>query len=195
MARSRLVKLANEIDACRRCPLYRDATQGVAGEGRLKARLMLVGEQPGDREDLTGHPFVGPAGRILDQALAEAGLERAEVFITNAVKHFKHVQTGSRRKGLTPKADEIAACRIWLERELDVVKPDTIIALGATAARALLHRVVKIGAERGRPIETEAGARLFITVHPSSLLRSRAAGDYATQYRRFVRDLRRAAGQ
>lgn len=192
MAAGRLSQLAAAIDDCHRCPLYRNATQGVSGEGRLKATLMLVGEQPGDKEDLAGKPFVGPAGRMLDRAIADAGLLRDQVFITNAVKHFKNEPRGKRRIHKKPNISEIEACRWWLDQEMELVHPDVIVALGATAARSVLRRAVTIGRIRGKPLETEAGARVFVTIHPSYLLRLRDEESRHAEYRAFVADLKRA---
>lgn len=193
MASARLAAIAQHIQECRRCPLYRNATQGVAGEGTTRAVLMLVGEQPGDKEDLAGQPFVGPAGRMLDRALAEAGIPRKAVYVTNAVKHFKNEPRGKRRLHKRPNASEVQACRWWLERELDVVKPRAIIALGATAAQSLLQRQVRIGQDRGQAIPFGASAMVFVTIHPSYLLRIRDQADRDRQYLSFVDELRLAA--
>ncbi|HLT78408.1 MAG TPA: UdgX family uracil-DNA binding protein [Ferrovibrio sp.] len=195
MVAAGLAAIAQEIQGCRRCPLYRNATQGVGGEGSARARLMLVGEQPGDREDLAGRPFVGPAGRMLDDALAEAGIPRKVVYITNAVKHFKNEPRGKRRLHRRPNAAEVQACRWWLERELEIVKPKAIIALGATAAQSLLQKTVRIGQARGRSIPFGRSAALFVTIHPSYLLRIRDRADRDREYDAFVRELRQAAGQ
>jgi uracil-DNA glycosylase len=192
LPKGRLAKLADDVDACRRCPLWRNATQGVAGEGRARAVVMMVGEQPGDKEDQAGHPFVGPAGRVLDQAIKDAGLARKAVYITNAVKHFKNEPRGKRRIHKKPNTTEIEACRWWLDQEMALIHPEVIVALGATAARAILRRPVKIGQTRGKPVETEAGASIFVTIHPSYLLRLRDAVSRQAQYRAFVADLRRA---
>lgn len=192
MPSSRLSRLAAAIDDCRRCPLYRNATHGVAGEGKLKARMMLVGEQPGDKEDRAGKPFVGPAGMMLDRAIADAGLVREQVFITNAVKHFKNEPRGKRRIHKKPNTSEIDACRWWLDQEMALVDPAVIVALGSTAARAILGRAVTIGQARGKPVETEAGATVFVTIHPSYLLRLRDEESRHVQYRTFVTDLKRA---
>lgn len=191
MASGRLQTLAEAIDACRRCPLWRNATQGVAGEGRRSARVMMVGEQPGDKEDRAGHPFVGPAGQMLDRAILEAGLDRRDVFITNAVKHFKNEPRGKRRIHKKPNASEIEICRWWLEQELDLVRPNVVVALGATAASSLLQRRIVIGRERGKPIPLQDHA-VFVTIHPSYLLRIRDHDDRNRQYRQLVRDLRKA---
>jgi uracil-DNA glycosylase family protein len=188
-----LRQLAEAENACRRCPLYKNATQAVPGEGRKDARLMLVGEQPGDKEDLAGRPFVGPAGRVLDQALAEAGISRSEVFVTNAVKHFKHELRGKRRLHKRPDAHEIERCKVWLELERAIVKPAAIVALGASAARSLLGRPVTIAKTRGRPLELADGTRAFVTIHPSFLLRIQDEADKRREYRHFVSDLQQAS--
>jgi DNA polymerase len=188
-----LAELAREEAACRRCPLYRDATQVVPGEGSTGAELMLVGEQPGDREDLGGKPFVGPAGHILDRALADAGIARRRVFVTNAVKHFKYERRGKRRLHKRPNAGEIDICRWWLDLERKLVRPGAIVAMGATAARGLLGHTVTISAERGEPHPLPDGAALFVTIHPSLLLRLREEAEKAREYEKFVGDLRRAA--
>jgi uracil-DNA glycosylase family protein len=178
--------------ACTRCPLYRFATQVVPGEGPAHAPMMLVGEQPGDQEDLTGHPFVGPAGRVLDSALEEAGISRSEVFLTNAVKHFKHEMRGKRRLHKRPNASEIERCRWWLEHERAIVGPAAIVALGATAARSVLGRTVGILKVRGQVQRLEDGTAAVVTIHPSFLLRIRDAADKRREYRNFVSDLRQA---
>ena len=185
--------LAQAEADCRRCPLYRDATQAVPGEGPKHATFMLVGEQPGDKEDLAGKPFVGPAGRVLDQALADAGIDRKATFVTNAVKHFKHEMRGKRRLHKRPNTYEIERCKIWLDDERTLVKPETIIALGVTAARALTGKTVTIAKLRGKPLDLADGTRLFITVHPSALLRIEDENDMREAYRQFVADLKSAA--
>jgi DNA polymerase len=176
--------------ACTRCPLYRNATQVVPGEGPVPAKVMFVGEQPGNDEDLAGKPFVGPAGRMLDRAIGEAGLDRTTIFITNAVKHFKFEPRGKRRLHKRPNAYEIDRCRWWLDRERAVVKPDLVVALGATAARSLFGRPVTIGKMRGEIIERQDGGRFLVTIHPSYLLRIDDERDKAAEYCRFVADLR-----
>jgi len=188
-----LRRLAALEHQCRRCELYLPATQVVPGRGARRARLMLVGEQPGDREDLAGEAFVGPAGRLLADALEEAGIDAGEVFLTNAVKHFKFEQRGKRRIHQRPRAAEIDACNLWLQRELALVKPHMVVAMGATAGRALLGRPVTVGRERGLQLELPGGGALRLTVHPSYLLRLREREDRERQYRGFVADLRAAA--
>ncbi|HYC02056.1 MAG TPA: UdgX family uracil-DNA binding protein [Azospirillaceae bacterium] len=182
-----------ELQACRRCPLWQPATRAVPGEGPANAALMLVGEQPGDQEDLAGRPFVGPAGQLLDRALAEAGIVRAETYVTNAVKHFKYTPQGKRRIHQKANAGEIDACRWWLEEEIRTVKPARIVALGATAGRALLGRDVAVQRERGVVTELAKGRTLLLTVHPSYLLRLPDEAARKAEYARFVQDLRRAA--
>lgn len=189
---SDLTELDQAVQACRRCPLWRDATQGVCGEGPKRARLMIVGEQPGDQEDLAGRPFVGPAGQVLDAALAEAGIDREDVFVTNAVKHFKHEPRGKRRLHKTPTASEVSACRWWLDAERRLVKPEVIVTLGGTAALGVLGRKAAVMKERGRGIELEDGAKALLTVHPSYLLRLPDEAEKSAERHRFVTDLKRA---
>jgi uracil-DNA glycosylase family protein len=184
--------LREAVQGCRGCELWRDATQAVFGDGEAPARMMLVGEQPGDKEDLAGEPFVGPAGRVLAQALDEAGIPRERVYLTNAVKHFRFEQRGKRRIHQRPDAGNISACRPWLEAEFAAVRPAVVVCLGATAARAVLGRVVKIGAERGRPIEAE-GRTVVITIHPSAVLRLRDSSERAAAVAALAADLRTAA--
>ena len=188
-----LAALAAEAASCTRCPLYKNATQTVFGEGPVDATMMLIGEQPGDQEDLTGRPFVGPAGRVLDSALEAAGLERGEIYITNAVKHFKNEPRGKRRLHKKPDTSEIDACRWWLDNELEIVQPAVAVALGVTAARALLRRALSINANRGRLIALPGGAKGLITVHPSYLLRLREERDKRREFDLLVKDLRLAA--
>src|SRR6188472_3778965 len=157
---------------CKACDLWRSGTQTVFGEGKSKAEVMLVGEQPGDQEDLAGHPFVGPAGKLLDHALEEAGIDRAAVYLTNAVKHFKWEPRGKRRIHKKPNTAEVSACRPWLDAELALVKPRAVICLGATASQALLGRTFKVTAHRGEFIESDIAPIVLATVHPSSLLRA-----------------------
>jgi uracil-DNA glycosylase len=184
------------LDQCRNCSLWRHATQAVPGEGPNPTRLMLVGEQPGDQEDLAGRPFVGPAGQVLDRALAAAGIERAHVYVTNAVKHFKYELRGKRRLHKKPAEQEIAACHAWYESEVAAVQPALIVALGATAVRAGLGRALPILAHRGTLIEAPndhaPSARVLVTVHPSYLLRVPAEARDA-EFGKFVKDLQIAA--
>ena len=188
-----LRQLAAAEAGCTRCPLYRDATQAVPGEGPHRAAFMLVGEQPGDKEDIAGKPFVGPAGRVLDQALHDAGIAREEAFVTNAVKHFKHEMRGKRRLHKRPDNYEIERCRIWLDAERSLVKPATIVALGVTAARSLTGRTVTIGKVRGKPVDMGDGTKLVVTVHPSALLRIEDEEERHAAYRSLVADLKVAA--
>jgi DNA polymerase len=187
-----LADLGVAIRGCRDCPLWQPATQAVCGEGPADAAVMLVGEQPGDTEDLAGRPFVGPAGRLLDRALAEAGLSRERLYLTNAVKHFKFEPRGKRRLHKTPGAGEIARCRGWLDREIALVRPRVLVALGASAARALLGRSVRIEEARGAALAL-GPTRMLVTVHPAYLLRLPDEARRAADYDRFVQDLRRAA--
>ena len=189
---SNLEELEQAVQACRRCPLWRDATQGVCGEGRKKARLMIVGEQPGDQEDLSGRPFVGPAGRVLDAALEEAGIGREDTYLTNAVKHFKHEPRGKRRIHKTPLVSEVSACRWWLDSERRLVRPKVIVTLGATAALGVVGRKVAVTKERGRPMPQPDGATALLTVHPSYLLRLPDEASRKQERERFVADLKRA---
>jgi DNA polymerase len=177
--------------ACTRCPLYRFATQVVPGEGKVSSPLMLVGEQPGDREDLAGRPFVGPAGRILDQALEAAGIARSDAFVTNAVKHFKHEMRGKLRLHKKPNAYEIERCKWWLDNERALVRPRAIVALGATAARSLFGRPVTIAAMRGKVHRLADGTAAVATIHPSLLLRIQEVADKQREFAQFVSDLRK----
>jgi uracil-DNA glycosylase family protein len=177
---------------CQGCDLYRDATQTVFGEGAPRSAVMLVGEQPGDREDREGHPFVGPAGRLLDDALEAAGIERSTVYITNAVKHFKWELRGKRRLHKTPSAGEVAACTPWLLAEIAAVDPEVIVCLGATAAAALLGPEVRVTRDRGVPMQRD-GRLVVATVHPSSILRAPDAASRESAMDGFVHDLRTAA--
>lgn len=183
--------LREEAARCTRCDLYRCATQTVFGEGPLSARILFVGEQPGDHEDLAGRPFVGPAGQLFDAALAEVGIDRAATYVTNAVKHFKFVQRGKRRIHQSPQAGEIEACRWWLEREFDLIRPPLTVALGATAARSLFGKVMAIGKNRGQPLTLPGGDEAWITVHPSYLLRLPDEEAKRAERLRFLDDLRR----
>jgi DNA polymerase len=178
---------------CRACPLWERGTQTVFGEGASGARIVLVGEQPGDREDREGRPFVGPAGRLLDEALAEAGIDRTRVYVTNAVKHFKWQARGKRRLHARPSASEVRACRPWLEAELLALAPDAVVCLGATAARALLGSAFRVTQERGRPIASPLAPLVMATVHPASLLRAPDAATRERERARFVADLAQLA--
>jgi DNA polymerase len=194
MPKEPLSKLRAEAAGCTACPLYKHATQTVFGEGPAKARIVLVGEQPGDQEDLAGKPFVGPAGQLLDRALEDAGIDRKSVYITNAVKHFKFEARGKRRIHSKPNAAEIKICSVtWLARELAAIEPDFVIALGASAAQALSGKAVAIGKLRGREVEWAGGRRGFATVHPSYLLRIPDARSKAREYKEFIADLKHAA--
>lgn len=187
---TRLSELRGEIDACRACELHRDATQAVPGDGSARAGIMLVGEQPGDREDVEGEPFVGPAGRVLDEALTAAGIDRSDVYLTNAVKHFRFERRGKRRIHKKPAVTHITACHPWLEAELAIVEPAVIVCLGATAGRSVLGRPVRVAAERGQRLpDAVAGAAVVVTTHPSALLRLRDHGDYAAELSKLVADL------
>jgi DNA polymerase len=185
-----LASLRRAAADCTACGLYRDATQTVFGSGSRNAELMLVGEQPGDKEDLAGEPFVGPAGKVLDQAMTEAGINRDRVYITNAVKHFKFTRRGKVRLHKKPSADEVAACRPWLETELSVLSPDIVVCLGATAAQALLGPSFRVTRERGRFVDWPYEPRVTATVHPSSILRAQDEGTRQAELARFTDDLR-----
>lgn len=187
---SALAALDKAEAACTRCPLYKDATQVVPGEGPTGADFMLVGEQPGDKEDLAGRPFVGPAGRILDAALKDAGIDRKDVFVTNAVKHFKHEMRGKRRLHKRPNTYEIDRCRTWLDQEREAVRPSIIVALGVTAARALTGRTITISKARKAPIALADGTTLAVTIHPSALLRIEDEADKRAAFDSFVADLK-----
>ena len=190
---SSLTALRDAEAGCTRCPLYRNATQVVPGEGPKHAQVMLVGEQPGDEEDRRGHPFVGPAGRVLDSAIVDAGIERKQVFVTNAVKHFKYEPRGKRRLHKRPDVPEIEACRWWLDIERGLVKPRVIVALGATAARGVLGRSVTIASVRGEVLDGANESRVIVTIHPSYLLRLQDDESKEREYKGFVDDLRRCA--
>lgn len=181
--------LATSLRHCARCDLCRMATAAIAGEGPTAAALMIVGEQPGDQEDLAGRPFVGPAGAVLDDALRESGIDRDAVYLTNAVKHFKHIVRGKRRIHQQPNADEIETCRWWLDYEREIVRPSVILALGATAARAVMGRTVRIADVRGRPIPIDRGAVAIVTIHPAYLLRLRDRNEAGEQRSRFLHEL------
>jgi uracil-DNA glycosylase len=185
-------ELRTRARKCRACPLYKIGTQTVFGEGPSKARLVFVGEQPGDREDLTGKPFVGPAGQLLDRALVEAQIDRTHVYVTNAVKHFKWTPVGKRRLHQKPNSREIAACRPWLEAELAVLEPQIVIALGATAAQALMGPKFRVTQERGKRFEVPWAGAFFATIHPSAILRG-PPDERESAFREFVRDLTQVA--
>jgi len=183
--------LFTDARRCTRCELYKYATQTVFGEGPLDASIMFVGEQPGDQEDLAGRPFVGPAGAIFDASLDQAGIDRSTVYVTNAVKHFKFVQRGKRRIHNKPDAGEISACRWWIEHERELIRPAVTVALGATAARSLIGKVVAIGKVRGEPIMLADDSECWVTAHPSSLLRIPDQEGRREARALFVRDLKR----
>jgi uracil-DNA glycosylase len=188
-----LETLREEAAHCHACPLWKNATQTVFGQGPPHAPIMLVGEQPGDKEDLAGKPFVGPAGQMLDRALEEAGIDRGKVYVTNAVKHFKFVPRGKIRLHQKPTTDEIRACRQWYERELAAIRPKLVVAMGATAAQSVFGGITTINKNRGRLIDLADGVKALVTVHPSYLLRLPDADAKAREYERFVVDLKLAA--
>jgi DNA polymerase len=185
-----LPKLREAAATCKACPLWRTGTQTVFGEGAAHAEVVFVGEQPGDQEDLTGRPFVGPAGKLLDRALEEAGIDRSKVYVTNAVKHFKWQARGKRRIHQKPNWQEIAACRPWLDAELAVLKPRVLVCLGATAAQALLGRQFRVSKQRGELVESPLAESVIATVHPSSILRS---DNREAEFAELVRDLQKVA--
>jgi DNA polymerase len=195
MPRKTLPSVRESAKDCRACDLWKNATQTVFGEGSPKAKVMLVGEQPGDQEDRTGRPFVGPAGRLLDQALAEAGIDRTTVYVTNVVKHFKWEPRGKRRIHKRPNAEEIHACRPWLDMEVQLLKPRAIICLGATAARSLLGKAFKVTELRGTPVASPLAPLVMATVHPSSLLRAPDEETRRREMKRFIADLRALASR
>ena len=184
-----LASLREAAAGCQACPLWRTGTQTVFGEGAKKAEVMFVGEQPGDREDREGHPFVGPAGRLLDEALEEADIDRTRAYVTNVVKHFKWQARGKRRIHAKPAWSEVAACRPWLDAELTVVKPDVLVCLGATAAQALLGRSFRVTRDRGKPVDSDLAPHVLATIHPSAILRADAE-TRATERAALVDDLR-----
>jgi uracil-DNA glycosylase len=181
------------VESCRACPLYENATHGVIGRGPAGARLMLVGEQPGDQEDLAGEPFVGPAGRLLDEALADAGIDRDQAFVTNTVKHFKWVPKGRMRLHQSPNRTEVLSCLPWLKAEIETVRPQLLVALGATATKALLGEDFRVTRQRGEVFESALVPRIVATVHPSAVLRVRRQPGGEEAYQAFVADLREAA--
>jgi uracil-DNA glycosylase len=190
-----LKTVAKEAASCTLCPLYRNATQTVFGEGAARAPIMLVGEQPGDQEDLAGHPFVGPAGKVLDRAMAEAGLDRKKVYLTNAVKHFKNEPRGKKRLHKRPNRYEVEVCRVWLRQEISLVRPQLILALGVTAAVALAGRSIVLSRERGKVIEFADGQRGMVTTHPSSILRMPDQKARHAAFAALVKDLKAAGKQ
>ncbi|MGO4440945.1 UdgX family uracil-DNA binding protein [Rhizobium sp. RAF56] len=185
-----LLDLRHQAESCERCDLYRNATQTVFGEGDAQAKVMLVGEQPGDKEDIAGRPFVGPAGTILDECLAAAGVDRSLCYVTNTVKHFKFEQRGKRRLHAKPNAGEIQRCAWWLGGEIDVLKPELIVALGATALQSLLGSSIGLKKERGRTLDSPSGLPVLITIHPSYLLRIRDREEAQLNKRLFIEDLK-----
>ena len=190
---STIAELRDAAEQCTACDLYRNATQTVFGEGPEAARVMFVGEQPGDAEDLAGHPFVGPAGKLLDRCLVEAGIDRKQTYVTNVVKHFKWVPRGARRIHSKPGAVEIEACFPWLEAEISIVKPRIVVALGATAAQALFGKSFRVTRDRGRPVPFALAPCALATVHPSALLRAPDEKTRRTEIERFIADLRQVA--
>jgi uracil-DNA glycosylase len=188
-----LSALRKAAQDCHGCPLYKRATQTVFGEGNVHAPILLVGEQPGDSEDIAGKPFVGPAGKLLDKCLVEAGIDRKQTYVTNMVKHFKWEPRGNRRIHEKPNAIEIAACKPWLEREIDTVAPKMIVVLGATAAQGLLGSSFRVTKQRGTVLQVEGYPPILATVHPSSLLRQIAPEDRERETQNFVADLKKCA--
>lgn len=185
-----IAELAKQAKGCKNCPLWKSATQTVFGEGGSKARVMFVGEQPGNDEDLSGKPFVGPAGRLLDASLVEAGIDRKKVYVTNVVKHFKWEPRGKRRIHKKPNSGEIAACRPWLDAEIASIKPAVIVCLGATAAQALLGRTFRVTARRGEFVESSLAPHVMATVHPSSILRAPDEETRHSEKEKFIADLK-----
>jgi uracil-DNA glycosylase family protein len=190
-----LTAIRGEAESCRRCPLWKRATQTVFGAGSSRGPIMFVGEQPGDVEDRAGEPFVGPAGQLLRRALSEAGIDLADVYLTNAVKHFKWKRRGKRRLHERPNHEEVMACRVWLDLEIEHVRPKALVALGATAAAALLGPGVRVSRDRGKNVDSALAPFVTLTVHPSSILRTPDAVARAKAFRQFVGDLRRIAAE
>jgi DNA polymerase len=188
-ARKTLPALREAVQGCRGCDLYRNATQAVFGEGAAHAQVLFVGEQPGDKEDLSGKPFVGPAGQLLDRALEEAGIDRSQTYVTNAVKHFKWEARGKRRIHQKPSWSESVACRPWLEAELGVVKPRVVVCLGATAAQSLLGRDFRVTQHRGELLDSDLAEYVTATIHPSAILRQQDEQARQTEFAAFVDDL------
>lgn len=191
-AKTKLAKVAAEAKGCTRCPLYMIATQTVFGEGPVGARLMLVGEQPGDQEDLAGKPFVGPAGKMLDRALVDAGVDRSQVYVTNVVKHFKNEPRGKRRLHKKPNRSEVEVCKVWLDQEIALVRPQLVVAMGVTAASALAGKAVTLSKLRGGEIAFADGQRGLVTIHPSSILRAPDDAGRRLAYGGLVKDLKLA---
>lgn len=187
--RHSLTALRKAAQSCKGCDLFKNATQTVFGEGPLQARVVLVGEQPGDMEDRQGHPFVGPAGRILDKALREAQIRREDTYVTNAVKHFRWIQRGKRRMHQKPLIRQVIACRPWLKAEIDAIHPEIIVCMGTTAAQSVVGRAVRIAQERGKFLHNEAGETLCVTVHPSAIYRQRDQQEKEKAYQGFLADL------
>ena len=194
-ARPTLTKLRSAAATCTACPLHLTGTQTVFGDGPPKATLMLVGEQPGDKEDIEGEPFVGPAGRLLDRALEDAGIDRRAVYVTNVVKHFKWEARGKRRIHKKPNLSEVRACKPWLDAEIKTVKPRALVCLGATAAQALLGKDFKVTASRGKPVDSDLADFVMATIHPSSILRARDEETRTAELEGLVKDLRVAASE
>jgi DNA polymerase len=189
----KLDELRSEAADCRACPLWQTGTQTVFGEGAARAKIVFVGEQPGDQEDKQGRPFVGPAGRLLDEGLELAGIDRSSAYVTNAVKHFKWTARGKRRIHAKPSWSEVAACHPWLEGELEAIRPEVLVCLGATAAQALLGRQFRVTKERGTWVDSELAPRVTATIHPSSILRQRTDEDRHREMAGFVEDLKLVA--
>lgn len=185
-----LEKIRQAAAGCTACPLFKNATQTVFGEGTRNAEIVFIGEQPGDQEDRAGHPFVGPAGQLLDRAMEEVGIDRDKCYVTNVVKHFKWEPRGKRRLHQTPNARDIAACRPWMEAELSIIKPEILVCLGATAAKAIFGPAIRVTRERGHWMETPWAPKTLVTVHPSSLLRAPSEAARKAQYELFLADLR-----
>jgi uracil-DNA glycosylase family protein len=191
---AKLAKVVKEAKGCTRCPLYRNATQTVFGEGPVGVRLMLVGEQPGDQEDLAGRPFVGPAGKMLDRALVDAGVDRTEVYVTNVVKHFKNEPRGKRRLHKKPNRYEVEVCKVWFDQELALVRPQLVVAMGVTAASALAGKAVTLSRLRGQVVAfaNAGGQQGVVTIHPSSILRAPDEAGRRAAYAGLVKDLKLA---
>jgi uracil-DNA glycosylase family protein len=185
-----LKALREAARSCKGCDLYKNATQTVFGEGPPNASVVFVGEQPGDQEDRQGHPFVGPAGRLLDKALAAARISRAQVYVTNAVKHFKWIWRGKRRLHQKPVIRQVMACKPWLQAELEVLKPKIVVCMGTTAAQAVLSKTVLVTKERGKFIAPNSGPAIFITIHPSAIYRQRDRSEQEKEYRRFAEEMK-----